>query len=322
MVSSPAAGIVGPGTPYVVPGDCLDGWPVGVDFDTIPMGTTVTAGQKLSALYNMCQSSTVQVDEYCNQPLRSTVSVEEQSGPDYYLTVQVGSGMGRMMLQRWPVTQIVAVNVAAAAGFPTQWTAVPAGYWRIERPVQGLYGTNAPSGAGEGGQAVLIAPSYVNWCNGRNGLRVQVQYLHGWPHSGLTTTGTASSTTLAVDDCTGWGPAPSTSGSNQTGGATGVIYDGASQETIQCTAASVTAGPGTLTLASPTTYAHNAGVMVSAMPANAIWASALFTGADALTRGATTTTVRSLPGHAGGASGADELRIDAELKLRPYRVTV
>ena len=112
------------------------------------------------------------------------------------------------------------------------------------------------------------------------------------------------------------------SAANSTTGAIGVIYDGASQETITCTAASATAGPGTLTLASPTTYAHNAGVMVSALPADAIWASALFTGADALTRGATTTTVRSLPGHAGGASGADELRIDAELKLRPYRSTV
>ena len=185
-----------------------------------------------------------QVDEYCNQPLRATLSTEEQSGPDYWLTVQVGSGLGRMVLQRWPITQIVAVNVAASAGFPTQWTAVPAGYWRIERPPMGLYGTNAPSGAGEGGQAVLIAPSYVNWCQGRNGLRVQVQYIHGWPHAGLTTQGTAGTSALAVDDCTGWGPAPSTSGSNQTGGATGVIYDGASQETIHVTAASVTAGPG------------------------------------------------------------------------------
>ena len=66
-----------------------------------------------------------QVDEYCNQPLRATLSTEEQSGPDYYLTVQVGSGMGRMVLQRWPITQIVAVSVAASAGFPTQWTPGP-----------------------------------------------------------------------------------------------------------------------------------------------------------------------------------------------------
>ncbi len=321
-MTSPAPGITGPLTPYVVPGDALTGWPVGVDFDTIPMGSTVTTGQKTAALYNMCQSATQQVDEYCNQPLRSTLSIEEQSGPDYWLTVQVGSGMGRMVLQRWPITQVVAVSVAASAGFPTQWTSVPAGYWRIERPPMGLYGTNVPSGAGEGGQAVLIAPSYVNWCNGRNGLRVQVQYLHGWPHAGLTTVGSASSTTIVVDDCTGWGPAASTSGSNQTGGATGVIYDGTSQETIKVDEASATAGPGTLTLSSALTYTHAAGVMVSALPANVIWSTALFTGADALTRGATTTTVRSLPGHAGGASGADELRIDAELKLRPYRVTV
>ena len=62
--------------------------------------------------------------------------------------------------------------------------------------------------------------------------------------------------------------------------------------------------------------------MVSSLPADVIWSSALFTGADALTRGATTRTVRDVSGHVGGPSGADELRIDAELKLRPYRVTV
>ena len=321
-MSSPAYGITGPGTPYVVPGDCLDGWPTGVDFSTLPMGSTVTLGQKSAALYNLCASATDQVDEYCNQPLRATLSTETQSGPDYWLTVQVGSGLGRMVLQRWPITQIVSVQVAAAAGFPRQWTTVPAGYWDIERPAQGLYGTNVPSGAGEGGQAVLIAPAYVNWWNSRNGLRVQVQYVHGWPHAGLTTQGTAGSSSLAVDDCTGWGVPGSSSAANSSTGAIGVIYDGASQETVTCTAASATAGPGTLTLASPTTYAHSAGVMVSALPANVIWSAALFAGADALTRGATTTTVRSLPGHAGGASGADELRIDAELKLRPYRVTV
>jgi len=286
------------------------------------MGTTVTLGQKVAALYNMCQSATQQVDEYCNQPLRATLATETQSGPDYWLTVQVGSGLGRMVLQRWPVTQITNVQVAASAGFPRQWTTVPAGYWDIERPPMGLYGTNAPSGAGEGGQAVLIAPSYVNWYNGRNGLRVQVQYVHGWPHTSLTATGSASSTTITVDDCTGWGPPGSYSAANATTGAIGVVYDGASQETITCTSASVTAGPGTLTLSSALQYTHSAGVMVSAMPANVIWATSLFTAADALTRGATATTVRSLPGHASGPTGADELRVDAELKLRPYRVTV
>ena len=125
-----------------------------------------------------------------------------------------------------------------------------------------------------------------------------------------------------MDDCTGWGPPGTNSAANSTYGATGVIYDGASQETIQCTSASATAGPGTLSLASPLAYTHSAGVMVSALPADVIWASALFTGADALTRGATTTVVRNITGHAGGPSGADELRIDAEMKLRPYRVTV
>ena len=130
-MTTPSPGITGPLTPYVVPGDALDWLADGRGLlRRSRWVSTVTTGQKTAALYNMCQSATQQVDEHCNQPLRATLSTEEQSGPDYYLTVQVGSGMGRMILQRWPVTQIVAVNVAAAAGFPTQWTAVPAGYWR------------------------------------------------------------------------------------------------------------------------------------------------------------------------------------------------
>ena len=227
-----------------------------------------------------------------------------------------------MVLQRWPITQIVAVNVAASAGFPTQWTAVPDGYWRIERPPMGLYGTNAPSGAGEGGQAVLIAPSYVNWCNGRNGLRVQVQYLHGWPHAGLTTPGHRRHLVARGGRLHRLGARASNSAANSTRARPGSSTTAPARKPSPAPPPRRQPGPGTLTLASPTTYAHNAGVMVSALPANVIWSSALFTGADALTRGATTTTVRSLPGHAGGACGADELRIDAELKLRPYRVTV
>lgn len=315
--------LTAPLTPYVTSnGGLLQSFPTGIDFSTIPMGTTVTAGQKAAALANICASATDQVDEYCNQPLRATLSTETQSGPDYWLTVQTGSGLGRMVLQRWPITQITNVQVAASAGFPRQWTTLPAGYWDIERPVQGLYGTNAPSGAGEGGQAVLIAPAYVNWLNGRNGLRVQVSYVHGWPHTGLTVGPGSASSTLVVDDCTGWGPAGTNSAASSTSGAVGVIYDTSNQETITCTSASATAGPGTLTLASPTNYAHPAGIIVSALPTNVIWGASLFAAADALVRGATTTTVRNISGHAGGPSGADELRIQAEMMLRPYRVTV
>jgi hypothetical protein len=285
------------------------------------MGTTVTLGQKTAALYNMCQSATQQAEEYCNQPLRATLATEQQTGPDYYLTVQTGSGMGRMLLQRWPVTQITAVQVAPAT-FPLQWAAVPAGYWQPERPIQPAYGTNAPPASGQGGQAILIAPGYVNWANGRNGFFCQATYMSGWPHTSLTATGSASSTAVSVDDCTGWAPAGTASAASTTNGCVGVIYDGSSQETVTCTAASAASGPGTLTLSSGLSYTHSAGVMVSALPANVIWGSALFAAADALTRGATSTTVRSMPGHAAGPQGADELRIEAELKLRPYKVTV
>ena len=133
-----------------------------------------------------------------------------------------------------------------------------------------------------------------------------MSYIHGWPHTSLTVAGTparpASSLTTALA-----GDRPGTnSAANSTSGAVGTIYDGSNQETITCTAASTTAGPGTLTLASPVNYAHSAGIMVSALPTNVIWGASLFAAADALVRGATTTVVRNISGHAGGPSGADD----------------
>ena len=68
-----------------------------------------------------------------------------------------------------------------------------------------------------------------------------------------------------------WTTAPAGSSPARNGapiGAAGVIYDalGGGQESIAVTAASVTSGPGTLTLSSPLNYAHGAGIAVSAMP--------------------------------------------------------
>lgn len=307
--------VTGPLTPYVTPaGGLLQSWPTGVDFGTIPPDSTTTQAQKTAAVMNLCASATVQAEEYVNQPLRATLATETMSGPDYRVTVENSTGNVRCILARWPVTSITAVSVSPNV-FPRTWRALPAGNWDIERPIIGAYGTNAPTGSGEGGQSVIIAP-FASW-GGRNSWRIRITYTHGWPHTSLTAAPAAGDTTVTVDDCTAW--APVTTGAF---GALGVVYDGGGQETCQVTAASATAGPGTLTLATGLSYGHTAGVMCSAMPVNVIWGSALFAAADALTRGATSTTVRSLPGHSGGPSGAEELRVEAMLKLHPYRVTI
>lgn len=303
-------------TPYVTPGPALDQQPAGVDWTSIPASSTATQAQKTAALVGICMSATSQADGYGNTPLRGLVDTEEVSGPDYRVTIQQATGNVRIILSRWPVVNIASISVSPNI-FPRQWQTVPAGNYGVEHPVISLYGTNVPSGAGGGGQSILLGGGYASWGSGRNGFVVKVTYNTGWPHTSLTAAASVNDTTLTVDDCTGW--APFTAGAP---GASGIIYDGANQETVKVTSASVTAGPGTLTLSSPLLFTHTASAMVSAMPADIPWATALYAGADALTRGATATVLRASPGGAGGPTGADELRLAADLILAPFRRTI
>ena len=238
--------------------------------------------------------------------MRATIDYDQQSGPDYRVTVQVGSRNGRMILTRWPILQIISVQVAPNNVFPRQWTTLPAGYYDIEHPVSGLYGSIAPSASGgDGGQSIVISPGYVNWGNGRNGVLLRVTYINGWPHTSLTAAASpvgSGTQTIAVDDCTGW----AITGEFGQQGAAGIIYDSGQQETVQVTAASATSGPGTLTLASPLTFTHQSGVMVTTLPQSVIEAMICFSVAEAQIRGATSTTVHQIPGGAAGAARRQE----------------
>jgi hypothetical protein len=312
-------------TPYVTADQLLSGmWPTGVSWASLPPGRTATDAQKYAAVSTVCAEGTAECDGYCNLPLRCTSTAEIFHGPgdsDARVTIQNGSGMGRIVLQRLPVLQITQVQVAPSRVFPRQWTTVPAGCYEPEYPALGLYNSIAPSAGGQGGQAILVAPPYISWSLGRNGYVIQVSYTHGWPHASLTAAAQSGASVISVDDCTGWGI------TTQAGtGAAGVAYDSGLQEAVKCNSASVLAGPGTLTLASPLLYSHNAGVMVSSFPQDIIWASALFSSAAALTRGATSTTLQEAPGRGAaqgtGEAGAGGLAKAAMAKLKPYRRTV
>ena len=267
-------------------------WPTGVQWGSLP-STGATPEQQAAVLAMLCQQGTTRAEEICNQPLRATIATEELQGPHFRVTVQWHSKNGRIITSRWPVLQVLSVEVCANASWPRVFNPLPAGFFEPEFPVPGLYGTSVAAGAGEGAQSIICAPGYINWMLGRNGWRVRFKYLAGWPHTTLTAAATAGADTIQVDDCTGW--APLTTG---TPGAYGIVYDAMSggQETVSCTAATAQSGPGTLTLASPLNYGHAAGIMVSSMPQNAIWATALLTGRAAMQRGATATTVQTLGG--------------------------
>jgi hypothetical protein len=124
---------------------------------------------------------------------------------------------------------------------------------------------------------------------------------------------------LQVDDCTGWAV------TNDIGltGARGTIYDpGGNQESLTASASTVTSGPGTLSLQSAVQYAHPVNTMFSTMPPTIQWACALYSASIALTRGATATSVHTIPGAGAGTPalrGPDSLLEEAELLLHSYK---
>lgn len=293
--------------------------PTGVSWSIIPFPKS-TSAQQLAEQYNICWRATGMVDSFCNQVLRATVDTERLNGPDYRFTVQNSTGNARLMLSRWPITQVLQVAVSPNT-FPRSWQIVPSGYYEVERPPIDAYGSTAPTAAGDGGQTVLVSAGYTGWWNGREGYTTATSYLNGWAHSSLTAASSTGANTLTVDDVTSMT------------GARVFIYDGA--ETEMVTVSSVTAnqnfqlpygtntvpaGPGTVTLTGNTLYPHSAGSVVSAMPQAILWAAVLACTEQALESGITAVTVQNLPGsQTVGGQGLKALDQEFKEILRPYR---
>ena len=287
-------------TPYITP-ELLTQAPTGISWSSIPPGRDVSEGQRIAEQANICARATGMVDDAAHQPLRATTDSVVLYGPGVRVWAPQGwsTQPAILILKRWPVLQVNSVQVAQNTLPLGSWTTVPAGSYSVQNPVSGLYGTIAPTAAAEGGQGILVSSQYVNWSFGRNGFVIEVSYNNGWPHCGLTSAVASGATSLAVDDCTAWAITSPLTGYT---GATGTVYDAGQQEVVQVTATSATSGPGTLTLASPLQSSHAAGTIVSTLPPNVGWAAIMFCVAQALTRGATSTTVHQIPGGPGGPS--------------------
>jgi hypothetical protein len=284
----------------------------GISWSTIPERGASPAAQYAAQL-DFCVRATAMVDALCNQPLRATVDTDEVVGPGTWYCQNQPAGTTRIMLSRSPIIQVVGGQVSAAAAFPPSWTTVDANQFRIEKPVFGVYGTSAPSAAGEGGQAVIMAPGWVTWGFGRETSLVQVQYINGWPHGSLTAAVDALATRVHVDDITGWD------------GASGTIYDSGSQEVVFVDSvtpdtADAISGPGYLELSTALAYSHAAGTLVSTLPGSVQQAGILLATSQALTRGATATTVQTISGVGTGQAGgsAEALAKAAKELLIPF----
>lgn len=303
--------------PYVTP-DMIHNAPTGMPWSIIPFPKATTEAQQAEQT-NIAWRATNRVDGYCNQPLRSTLNTETLQGPDYRLTVD-NSGVARAIMSRWPVTELLGGQVSPRVTFPRQWSQIPASAMDMESPPMGTYGTTVEGAAGAGDQAVLIAPGYVSWFGGRQGYTVQLAYLNGWPHAGLTAPVQAGATQLLVDDVTAFT------------GASAFVYDGAATEVVNVTAVTATTpvtlfngtvvqtGPGALTLAAPVAGNHIAGITVSALPQDAAQATILFAAAQVLDAGVTSVTVQTVSGSKQTSqSDRQSLIEEAEDILKPFR---
>lgn len=233
-----------------------------------------------------------------------------------------GTRNGRLIMRRWPVIDVLAILTSSNRSWPRQWTPVPSGQFEVSHPLLNAMSDAAAATAPDGGWSVTLAPGYVPPLpRGRNSTRLQVSYTNGWPHTSLTATANAGAQTLAVDDVTGWA------------GVSGFVYDGAQTETLTVSSVTATtpqtlpngagtaqAGPGTVMLSSPLAYQHVAGTMVSALPANVIWASALAAAAQALEGGVVSISIQSMPGsEESSGRGVEDMQAEYELLLDPFR---
>jgi hypothetical protein len=320
--------------PYISPTTLITA-PTGIDWTSIPVGDDTTPAENAAEWWNMCQRATAKVNGYCNQVLRATSDTELLHGPDYRVTVGPASGSSRspaywftssatsnarIILGRFPILAITGIQYCANTVFPRVWSTVPTGYYEPERPPTGIYNSVSPSSEAYGGQAILVAPGYINWAYGRAGYAIQVSYVNGYPHCSLTAAATAGSNEIVVDDTTGW--ALSNYVATVTG-ATGVVKDSGQQEAVHVESATTTSGPGTLTLSTNLAYNHPAGTVFTTLPDSIEQACILFATAEALTRGATTTTIHDIGGHAQNTGGdVAGLNTEAELLCHPFRVTI
>lgn len=308
-------------SPYITPAIIATA-PTGVPWSIIP-----APGASALAAYaeqnNMCWRSTDEIDRICNQPLRATLDVEQETGPDLRITIENTTGIAHMRASRWPVLQVIGAQVSPAAAFPPTWTVLPAGKVRTRTQLIGAYGTTTPGADATGPSEFAIAPGYVTAWGGRNNTMVQVAYVNGWPHAGLTATAAQNAQQLLVDDVTGFA------------GAAPMIYDGANTE--QVFVSSVTAnmqvtvmgvqvpvGPGTLNLAAPLGYTHTitpgeTQILVTSMPANIQWAGIMLCAEQALEAGIEGLVISDVRGDAQSTGGGiKDLALAAELILSSY----
>lgn len=321
------------GTPYVTPQVVMNA-PTGIGWQSIPEPQSPLPAQQAEATAILWRATSI-VDTCTHQVLRATVANEQLTGPGAArFGFMPGTDQYLLVMRQWPISEILAIQYAINRP-PLSWNTVQSNKYLINHPLIGQYTDTASATAPDGGWSIqvdshaLFPPSTPTggiygparrWSR-RNGLRLLVSYTNGWPHTSLTAPAAADATALEVDDVTGWV------------GASGFAYDGSFTEQVAVTAGAANAplslpngvgtaqtGPGTVTLSSPLAFAHEAGTLVSALPANVMQATILIATSQVLDSGIESISAQTLSGSTSlGGTGVADLIGQVKDLLNPYR---
>ncbi len=241
--------------PYVTPTDLLGdpSAPPSVsgssDAATLGMNFNVISPARL---YDMCVAATAIIDNLAGQTLRGASFYEELMAPGHRVGF-INSDLARVITSRKPILSVVSGQFAYG-GPPWQWNPIPIANIVPEEPPFTDYGSAAWEGAVAGQAAILVGQGFLNWGAGRMGMRVGLQYLSGWPVTGLlpaaapTATFTSGSNVVAVASVTGIEVgAPVSAGQIPVG----TTVESVAGSDVTLTAAATSSGAGILTVGYP-----------------------------------------------------------------------
>lgn len=252
-------------TPYLTIAEFKQA-PTAIDVDDlVGGGTSAINDQELS---NVIARASSWIDSHCGQVLAATLDSET-------MRASVDRrGFLKIHPRYWPITEVVALSYGP---LPSLLASVdPSVLWieseSVVLPVQGFSAAfNGP---------IQFAGNYSTTQESF----VSISYVNGYGNAALSASVGASATSLTVSDRTGFMP-----------GTQFFVYDGAATELLTVASSYVSAqGPGALTLAAPTGYAHLSTVSVSALPPAVKQAAIYVTSAVLKARGNSALVMQSL----------------------------
>ena len=273
--------------------------PTGVQWNTIPSAGATSQAQ-LAAQLELCRAASHWCDAQCAMPLHATSDIEEIAAPGRRASPDANGVLWITPLRK-PVISVTTLETRPMIGVTTDYTTVTATNVTLM--------SNAGQeefAAGAGTYRIRAVATGITKGLPWQSWSLRLTYVNGWANSELSAATLVNATSLSVVDATGFAV-----------GDTIEIVDAANTETATITAVSST----TLTVAA-LTYAHAAGVQVTAMPANIRLAAGYYAAHLAMFRGSSAMAIPVASARrvmSSGSKGEQNYLMLAQQHLAPYR---